>query len=39
MIDSAIPILILVLSFMYNLKPLVIKKNNFKKYIWGSDEK
>ena len=39
MIDSAIPILILVLSFMYILKRLVIKKNNFKKYNWGSDEK
>lgn len=39
MIDSVIPILILVLSFMYILKPLVIKKNNFKKYNWGSNEK
>lgn len=39
MIDSVIPVLILILSFMYILKPLVIKKNKFKKYDWESDEK
>ena len=39
MIDSVIPVLILILSFMYILMALVIKKIKFKKYDWVSDEK